>query len=711
MDTDNFNISRALTDWKNEPTVLALKADFIAAKPYHDSQQTKIDRWNNLHAVKGSAKPKSVPGRSAVQPKLIRKQAEWRYPALSEPFLSSQKLFSVAPTTFEDVKAAEQNETLLNYQFQNKINKVKFIDDYVRSAVDEGTVIVRLGWDREIIQVQKEVPVYSYYPLPHESALQEFQQALELRNADPRSFNEALSEELKAAVSFYDESGQATVAMLVGMEPATEDKILVNQPTVEVCNPANVYVDPSCNGDYTKALFIIYTFETNKATLQKQPDRYKNLNYVNWESAAPVANADHSSNTPDSFNFKDDARKKVVAYEYWGMYDIENDGVLVPVVATWIGDVMIRLERNPFPDECPPFIFATYTPEKRNLFGEPDAEILEDNQKVLGAVMRGMIDLLGRSANGQRGYAKNMLDPLNKRRYDRGEDYEFNPNMRPDQGIIEHTYPEIPASAMQMLNLQNIEAEAITGVKSFSGGLSGEAYGDVAAGIRGMLDAASKREMSILRRLANGIIDIGKKIIAMNAVFLSPQEVIRVTNKKFISINRDDLKGNFDLTVDISTAEIDNAQAQDLGFMLQTIGPNTDISIVMMILAKIARLKRMPDLAEKLENWKPTPDPIAQEKAQLELEELRSRIELNRAKAKQALEDADKKVLDFVEQETGTKHAREMERQQAQAQGNQQLEITKALTKPRKEGEQMPDIESAIGFNAISEAMMDRNNH
>ena len=140
MDTDNFNISRALTDWKNEPTVLALKADFIAAKPYHDSQQTKIDRWNNLHAVKGSAKPKSVPGRSAVQPKLIRKQAEWRYPALSEPFLSSQKLFSVAPTTFEDVKAAEQNETLLNYQFQNKINKVKFIDDYVRSAVDEGTV-------------------------------------------------------------------------------------------------------------------------------------------------------------------------------------------------------------------------------------------------------------------------------------------------------------------------------------------------------------------------------------------------------------------------------------------------------------------------------------------------------------------------------------------------------------------------------------------
>ena len=36
------------------------------------------------------------------------------------------------------------------------------------------------------------------------------------------------------------------------------------------------------------------------------------------------------------------------------------------------------------------------------------------------------------------------------------------------------------------------------------------------------------------------------------------------------------------------------------------------------------------------------------------------------------------KDLDFVEQESGTKHARDMEQQTAQAMGNQALEITKA---------------------------------
>lgn len=64
--------------------------------------------------------------------------------------------------------------------------------------------------------------------------------------------------------------------------------------------------------------------------------------------------------------------------------------------------------------------------------------------------------------------------------------------------------------------------------------------------------------MSILRRLAKGMVEIGNKIIAMNAEFLSEEEVIRVTNRQYISVRREDLKGNFDLEVDIATADVDN---------------------------------------------------------------------------------------------------------------------------------------------------------
>src|SRR5690606_21636685 len=114
------------------------------------------------------------------------------------------------------------------------------------------------------------------------------------------------------------------------------------------------------------------------------------------------------------------------------------------------------------------------------------------------------------------GFAKGMLDPLNRRRYDNGQDYEFNPNVSPQQGLIEHKYPEIPQSALVMLNLQQNEAEALTGVKGFHSGLGSDSLGKVATGIRGVLDAASKREAAILRRLAKGIVEIGQKIMAMN---------------------------------------------------------------------------------------------------------------------------------------------------------------------------------------------------
>lgn len=701
-----------LTDWTKEPDVAVLKGDFTAAKTAHDAQMRKIKKWQDLYAVTGSAKPNVEKGsnRSSVQPKLVRRQAEWRYPALSEPFLGSDKLFKVSPTTFEDAEGARQNELVLNWQFRTKLNRVKFIDDYVRATVDEGTCIVRLGWDRVTKTVTKDVPVWAHYEITSEDQMMQLQQALQLQQADPRGYEESVPPAVKEAINLYHENGLLTYAEQSGVESVETEVVFENRPTVEVLNPENVYIDPSCGGDFSKALFVVVSFETNRAELQKKGDRYKNLDKVNWEGASPITDSDHASSTPSDFNFSDALRKKVVAYEYWGYYDINGTNELTPIVATWIGDTMIRLEENPFPDAKLPFVLVPYSPVKREIYGEPDAEILEDNQRILGAVTRGMIDLMGRSANSQQGFAKGMLDPVNRRRFERGQDYEFNPTIHPQNGMITHTYPEIPNSAMAMLSLQNQDAESLTGVKAFSGGLSGEAYGDVAAGVRGMMDAAAKREMAILRRLARGMVEIGQKIIAMNAVFLSDTEVVRVTNNEFVSVNRDDLAGNYDLIVDISTAEVDNSKAQDLGFMLQTLGPNMDETISMSILAEIAELKRMPTLAQKLRTWQPQPNPAQEQKMQLEIQklqlelaELQSKIQVNQAKAKELGATADAKNLDFLEQETGTKHAREMEKQKAQSEGNQQLAITRALTQPLRPDQLPPDVPAAIGYNKLSQ--------
>lgn len=702
MQDNSQSQPKKLTSWKNEPTIEVLKRDFEASKQTHIVQANKVIRWNDIRNVTGKSKPVKIKGRSNIQPKLVRRQAEWRYPALSEPFLNSEKIFQVNPRTFEDLDAAKQNEILLNYQFDVKLNKVKFIDDYVRTVVDEGSCIVQVGWERLTTKEKQVVPVYSYYPAEDEEALAILNQALELKQKNPREYNENIDEAIKASIDYSQQNGgEPVLAHQVGEQEILVDKVIENRPTVEILNTLNVYVDPTCNGDLDKALFIIKSFETNQAECKKA-GIYKNLDKVNWAGNNPNSDGDHYTSADENFN-EDLIRKKVVAYEYWGFYDINGTGSLTPIVATWIGSVMIRMEENPFPDGKLPFVIVQYLPVRNSVYGEPDCELLEENQQIMGAITRGLVDILGRSANAQQGFAKGMLDPLNKRRFENGEDYEFNPNLSPQTGYIEHTFNELPQSVLAYVQMLNADAEALTGVKSFSGGMSGDAYGQVAVGIQGAIDAATKRETAILRRLAYGVSEIGNKIIAMNAVFLSEEEVIRVTNKQFITIKREDIKGNFDLKVDINTAEVDQAKAQDLGFMLQTLGPNMDPMITMKILAEIADLKRMPTLAEELRNYQPQPDPIEEAKRQLEVEEEKAKINFITQRANKLIADTNKVNVETNQIASGAQQSFELAKQAAQARANQNLEITKALVKNRKPDEIQGDIDAGIGYNVMTD--------
>lgn len=692
--------AKPITDWVNEPTVEVLKRDLELAKQSHDEQNSKITKWNDLLTISGLSKPKKVKGRSSVQPKLVRRQAEWRYPALSEPFLNSDKIFTVSPRTFEDLDSAKQNELLLNYQFDTKLNKVNFIDNYVRTVVDEGTCIIQVGWDRQTIKVQEEVPVYSYFPIEDPQDLQILQEAQNLRQSNPREYEEKIDDQIKASIEYTEQVGEPVMAELSGSQIVETKKVIDNKPIVKILDNKNVYIDPTCNGNFDDALFVILSFETNQAECLKA-GIYSNLDKVNWSANDPSNDGEHDSLSEE--NFKDDLmRRKVVAYEYWGYYDIHKNGNLVPIVATWIGNVMIRMEENPYPDGKLPFVLVQYLPVKRSIFGEPDSELLEENQQIMGAITRGLIDNLARSANAQQGFAKGMLDPLNKRRFENGEDYEFNPNLPPNLGYIEHSFNELPQTVIGYLQMLNSDAESLTGVKSFSGGLSGNAYGNVAAGVQGMIDAATKRETAILRRLAYGIAEVGNKIIAMNAVFLSDTEVIRVTNRQFIEIKREDIKGNFDLKVDINTVEMDQNKAQDLGFMLQTIGPNIDPAITFKILAEIAELKRMPSLAEELRNYRPQPDPIEEQKRQLEVQEEQAKVEFVQARSEKLMAETNKINIEATQLADGTAHQYDMEKQRAQANANQDLEVTKSILKNRKKDEVAGDIEAAIGYNVLS---------
>ena len=605
-ETSDTESTPKLTKWENEPSISDLQSDLESAESIHKDHVAKTEKWLNKLAGKLEIKP--IKGRSKIQPKLIRKQAEWRYASLEEPFLSTDDLFDIDPRTGEDYEAAEDNQILLNYQFNTKIDKVAFINEYVRTCTDEGTVIVQVGWKYE----KGEREVYEDIEMTPEQASMYL-------------YNEVAKGNL---------TQEEAIATMQSGEPITKTvkryKVvtIANHPTLRVCEYDRLIIDPTCEGDLDKAQFIIVPFETNYSELKKD-STYSNLDQIFEEDGTVVKGTlDDESfyktlTNQTGFEFKDKARKKLTAYEYYGYWDIDGKGITKPIRATWVGNTMIKLEELPYPDKKLPFVAVQFMPVRKSIYGEPDGKLIEDNQDILGAVTRGMIDIMGRSANGQTLMTKGMFDASNLKKYENGEHAYINPGFDPRVNIHMQTYPEIPNSAMQMINMQNQEAESLTGVIAFSNGISGQALGNTATGVRSALDSASKRELGILRRLSAGLEKIGRKIIAMNAEFLDDEEVIRITNKKFRTIRRDDLTGDFDLRVKISTAESDNQKIEKLAFMMQTGQQSMDPEEAKLVRAEIYKLQKMPDLADKVLNYQPQPDPVQQEMQQLQLERMR----------------------------------------------------------------------------------------
>ena len=726
-------------EWSNPPELAQLKEDLENALPYNQSHYTQVQQWLENIYLKNHSKDKKKEARSKIQPKLIRKQAEWRYASLSDPFLTSPDIFDVRPVTFEDKAAAVQNAQLLNHQFTNKINRIDFIDEYVRTAVDEGTVIVRTGWNYTTEKRTVDKPTFEYFPAPE--MIQQLQEGARMYEENQNEFFLSFDEEMQESILFSMERGNPFLARIKETKEVEEDFVTNNHPTVEVCAYEDITIDPTCRGDISKAKFIVYEFETSLAELYEKGDLYENLEHINVKDSAattddtPSGHTDHHGMkhgnvkvNPEThnFSFNDEIRKKLIAREYWGFWDVEDNNKLVPFVCTWVGDVMIRLQENPYPHKKLPFTLVQYLPVRHSVYGEPDGELLEDNQAVIGAVTRGMIDAMARTASNQTGVAKNLLDPVNFVRFKRGDDYQFNVNTDPRIGIYQHKFGEIPAAAHEMLALQNQEAESLTGVKAFNTGLTGDAFGTTATGTRGVLDSASQREAGILRRMAKGVIDIGQKIAAMNGEFLSDTEVIRITNDKFVPIRRDELAGEFDFRLSISTAEDNNAKANDLTFLLQTLGPNSDPGLVNMILAEIATIRKMPDLAHRLETYQPQPTP----ESQLEIEKLRAEIDkirseanennseaaLDQAKAQEASAktgligaQTDQATLDFVEQESGTKQERELQQQTAQARGNIELKRAEANLKRQDESAKKLEDDQIRFADAFLNSRAERN--
>jgi len=564
----------------------ALKKDLQAASTFREDEDIKIAR--RVSEYQGKPYGNEQKGKSAIVSLDIKRQSEWAHAALVDPFVGATDVIKCTPVTWEDREAARQNELLLNTQFCRQFDRYNFMTNAIKVLDMEATCVIQTGWEYEDEKIMVDRDV--------------------------------------VAVDEY--TGEEYIAI----EKIEETKVLTNRPTAVVRRNEDVYVDPTCMGDHDKMQFVIVRYETDLSTL-KQDGRYKNLDKIQVGSEDANSHDDYETkySKVSSFTFEDNPRKKMVMYEYWGNYDINDDGIAEPIVCAWVGSTVIRLELNPYPDKKPPFIIVPFNKIPFEIYGESNADLISDNQKIKTAITRGIIDNMNQSNNGMIGIKKGALDPGNREKFMKGKPFEFNgsPN-----DFWQGSFNNIPGSAFDMLALMNNEIESITGIKSFSGGITGSSLGGTATGARGALDATSTRRLNIVRNIAENLVKpLMRKWMAYNSEFLEESEVVRITNEEFVEVRRDDLAGKIDIDITVSTQEDNAARAQELGFLLQTLGSALPFDMTRMIMAEIAKLSKLPTLEKSILEYKQEPDPIQQKMQELQLAKLEAEIQRLKADA------------------------------------------------------------------------------
>lgn len=624
-----------------------LKADKTSA----DSHKAKwdADRETWIKESNGEKYGNEQKGKSTIVSRDIKKTEVWQHATIIDPFVSNSDMVRATAIGGEDKPISDQSETLLNHFFCRDFDRYNFVSEAFKIAQREGTVIARTGWEFTEQEVEVRKPIVKRFPVP-------------------------------------GPQGMIMQEQVTGYEMVTEMRTVINRPTAENRDNRTLWVDPTEKQNISRAQFVIEHFKSSLSKL-KQEGIYENLEEIDTKTDTwDDADESYDDSNGKSFKFQDKARAELDVYEYWGNYDIDDDGIAEPIVCTWVGDVIIRLEENPYPDGEVPYISTALDPEPFSINGRPNADLQSTDQKISTSVLRSLMDTLDSSTNGQRGFREGTLDPANERKFKAKKDFKYQGD-KPE--IWEGKYADFNSSILSFYELNQRGQSELTGVRPFAGGngnLESATQTNMAMG------AVAKKETDISRNFAeNFIVPLLRKWLSMINEFMEPEEIERITGKPYVMPDSVDPTGSIDIRIEVATAETDAAKASDISFMLQTMSASLPFDLVKILLAEQAELKKMSSLAKRIMECQPQPDPVEQRKKELEVAELEASIAekksraieneadlklkeaqtvTEQARARQIHAESDIKDLDFTDKSTGVSHQRELEKQGQKIQGD-----------------------------------------
>lgn len=582
-----------------EQILKIVKQDYESAKTAKSGIDKKMQTW--LDEYNGQPYGNESDGHSQIVVKDIKKAVEWFLPNAIEPFVGKNRIVRLEGITADDVNRANIAEKLLNYQFVRNFDRYSFMYDCFKVGATEGTTVVKCGWELE-----EETKVEKLKTWTPEQLLQLEADGIE--------------------ISINEETNVATL---------TKRKMVVNRPTAGVIKNGKFFIDPTASSiadaDYTIEEIDVTPSSLKKAGIYKNLDKISKSSFDRDESSVEIGRnergSDYGYDTQDSES-GDDSLKKMTMREYWGDLDINNTGIAIPVVVSWIGNVVIRMEENPYPDKAKPYVATAFTKTPFMFWGDSLAEFLSDGQFIRSGIMRAMLDNTAQGNNGFKFFRKGALDPVNKKKLlsGIGGAIEINGD-RSD--MWDGDFNQIPATIFNLFEMVQRDNESLSGISNAAQGLDSRAL-STATSANIVASMGQKRMMEIVRRYSELIKELMRKWIGYNKVYLTPKEVIRISGE-FIEFTPDDIDGSYDIDINVGVDGIEESKANQITMLMQQIGGlagTVDPKTLHKLLAKLADIWGFADVAAELEAYEPPPpNEMEAQRQQLEIEKLQAEIE------------------------------------------------------------------------------------
>lgn len=591
----------------DEAVLRIAQANIARSKKAKTDIEAKQRKWKQMYDAEPQA---GISGRSKFVSKDTKKNLHWFIPNAMKPFMSSDDIVEAIPRTADDVKRAASQATLLNFQFSNEFDKYDFLWQSLFVMGSEGTVVARTGWDFE------EEPEQ----IPFKGTMQEYQMLL----ADGAKFVGDIKTEAITVPQQNPNPIMPPIPLRVDVVSGTIEimKTIKSRPTAAVIRNENFYIDPAATTIDTAEFtaedidMIMSDLRENEKTAENPKGIYKNIDKITTNAAdkntstlaAERETERRSYGSNDDEESTDESMKKVKITEYYGRIDVDQDGIAEHIVISFVGNTVIRLEANPFPDNKPPYVAVPYSPRAFSFWGDAMAAFIEDTQQIKTAIMRTFIDTMAHSTNGVKHTLKGSLDPVNKRKLrisKIGDVIEWNDANSLGAYRME-AKNDIPQSMMSMFELFTAEGENESGITRYNQGLDARSLNKTATGISAIMNQSQMRIWETTSRFAEEYIKkLFRKWIAYNQAFLTDEVAVRIAGNRFENILPDDIGGNYDLSINVAIAGSSQEKAQNIVQLMQMSPQLVQSGIVppdhlASLLASLEEVWQFKDLSSEL---------------------------------------------------------------------------------------------------------------